>query len=226
MLFDAAPKVLVDKIEMMVRLIRSKGVGIFFVTQSPFDIPDKVLAQLGNKIQHALRAYTPKELKNVRQIAQTFRESEGIDVAEAITSLKTGQAVVSPLDEEGIPVPVDVTLIYPPKSKLGTLSPEKAIALAQQSPFLFKYKERVNRDSAYEMLETRAQLAQREQEELELRERIAKEEAQRAKEEAKNKPKPNTREGHVERFTKNIMGTAGREVGRAIFRGILGTLKR
>lgn len=226
LLFDAAPKVLVDKIEMMVRLIRSKGVGIFFITQSPMDIPDQVLAQLGNKIQHALRAYTPKELKNVRQIAQTFRESEGIDVAEAITSLKTGQAIVSPLDAEGIPKPVDIALIYPPKSKLGTLSPEKVQQLMMQSPFMFKYKERVNRESAYEMLASRAELAKREQEEAELRERIAKEEAQKAKEEAKAKPKASSREGYVERFTKNIMGTAGREVGRAIMRGIFGTLKR
>lgn len=226
LLFDSAPKVLVDKIEMMVRLIRSKGVGIFFITQSPLDIPDAVLAQLGNKIQHALRAYTPKELKNVRLIAQTFRESEGIDVAEAITSLKTGQAVVSPLDAEGIPKPVDIALIYPPKSKLGTLSPEKVAELTAQSPFLFKYKESVNRESAYEMLSSRAELAKREKEEQDLRDRIAKEEAQKAKEEAKAKPRAANREGYVERFTKNIMGTAGREVGRAIMRGIFGTLKR
>ena len=199
---------------MMVRLIRSKGVGIFFITQSPLDIPDAVLAQLGNKIQHALRAYTPKELKNVRLIAQTFRESDAIDVAEAITSLKTGQAVVSPLDAEGIPKPVDIALIYPPKSKLGTLSPEKVAELTAQSPFLFKYKESVNRESAYEMLSSRAELAKREKEEQDLRDRIAKEEAQKAKEEAKAKPRAANREGYVERFTKNIMGTAGK-IGRA-----------
>lgn len=262
LLFDDAPKALVDKIEMMVRLIRSKGVGVFFVTQSPFDIPPNVLAQLGNKIQHALRAYTPQELKNVRQIAQTFREREGIDVAETITQLKTGQALVSLLDEEGIPKPVDVVTIAPPRSHLGTIEAAREQELIQASPFLFKYKERVNRESAYELLTSRAEQLHREKEEAEREERLRKEEAARAKEEAAlqkeelklqaqrereaavqareeakvraaqeraaaaQKRSASSREGYVERFTKNILGTAGREVGRQIMRGILGNLKR
>lgn len=225
LLFDSANKALVDKIEMIIRLIRSKGVGIFFVTQSPLDIPDGVLGQLGNKIQHALRAYTPKELKDVRAIAQTFRETEGLDVAEAITELKTGQAVVSVLDPEGIPTPADVALIFPPKSKLGTLDEAKYPALVQQSPFQFKYKERVNRESAYELLQARAEQMAKEQEELETLARLEKEAKERAKEEAKNKPR-NQREGITERFTKNIAGTVGREVGRTLIRGILGSFKR
>lgn len=226
LLFDSANKALVDKIEMIIRLIRSKGVGIFFITQSPLDIPASILGQLGNKIQHALRAYTPKELKDVRAIAQTFRESEGIDVAEAITGLKTGQAVVSPLDADGIPMPVDIALIYPPKSKLGTLDENRYPQLVAQSPFQFKYKERVNRESAYEMLMTRAEQMAREKEEADTLARLEKEAKDRAKEEAKNKPRPSNREGIGERFTKNIVGTVGREVGRTLIRGILGSLKR
>lgn len=226
LLFDSASKALVEKIEMIIRLIRSKGVGIFFVTQSPLDIPGSVLGQLGNKIQHALRAYTPKELKDVRAIAQTFRESEGLDVAEAITGLKTGQAVVSTLDPEGIPTPADVALIYPPRSKLGTLDELRYPKLVQQSPYLFKYKDRINRESAYEMLTRRAEQMAREKEETETLERLEKEARERAKEEARNKPRTHNREGMAERFTKNIAGTVGREVGRTLIRGILGSFKR
>ena len=187
--------------------------GIFFVTQSPMDIPESVLGQLGNKIQHALRAYTPKELKDVRAIAQTFRESEGLDVAEAITSLQTGQAVVSPLDPDGTPMPADIAMIYPPKSKIGTLAEERYGELMRQSPFLFKYEQRVNRESAYEMLSTRAEQLAREQEAEALRVQLEKEAKEKAKKEAKNSPRSN-REGITERFTKNIAGTVGREVGR------------
>lgn len=225
LLFDDMSKALTDKIEQIIRLIRSKGVGIFFVTQSPMDIPESVLGQLGNKIQHALRAYTPKELKDVRAITQTFRESEGLDVAEAITSLQTGQAVVSPLDPDGTPMPADIAMIYPPKSKIGTLAEERYGELMRQSPFLFKYEQRVNRESAYEMLSTRAEQLAHEQEAEALRVQLEKEAKEKAKKEAKNSPRSN-REGITERFTKNIAGTVGREVGRTLIRGILGSFKR
>ena len=215
LLFDGTSKALIEKIELMVRLIRSKGVGIFFVTQSPLDIPDEISSQLGNKIQHALRAYTPNELKNVRAISKTFREAEGINVEEAITSLRTGEAVVSVLDEKGIPTTADVAMIYPPKSKIGTLSEEMYFPLANQSPFMFKYKEPVNRESAYELLATRAELAAQEAERLALE-----------KERAKLEKKKSSRMTPTESFARNIFGSAGREVGRQIIRGILGSLRK
>lgn len=215
LLFDDAPKALIEKIELMVRLIRSKGVGIFFVTQSPLDIPDEISGQLGNKIQHALRAYTPKELKNVRAIAQTFRAREGIDAEEAITALRTGEALASVLDTEGIPTPADVCMIYPPKSKLGTLSEDMYVTLANQSPFMFKYKERINRESAYELLASRAELQAHEAEEEALR-----------KEQEKLAKKNSNKNTIGESFAKNIFGSAGREVGRQIIRGILGSMRK
>jgi DNA helicase HerA-like ATPase len=121
LLFDEAPKVLLQKIEQVVRLIRSKGVGVYFVTQNPMDVPDSVLAQLGNRIQHALRAYTPAEQKVVKTAAQTFRQNPALDTAEVITQLGTGEALVSFLDEKGRPSMVEQAFILPPQSLMGTI---------------------------------------------------------------------------------------------------------
>jgi hypothetical protein len=152
LLFDDAPKALVGKVEQVVRLIRSKGVGVYFVTQSPLDIPDAVLGQLGNRVQHALRAFTPRDQKAVRAAAETFRASPGLDVATAITELAVGEALVSLLDSKGIPVPVERALIAPPVTRLGPITPEERAQVVASSPRAGVYEQRVDRESAYEIL--------------------------------------------------------------------------
>ncbi|MEE4350015.1 MAG: helicase HerA-like domain-containing protein [Pacificimonas sp.] len=156
LLFDDAPKALVDKIEQVVRLIRSKGVGVFFVTQNPGDVPDEVSAQLGTRIQHALRAFTPREQKAIRAVAETFRPNPGLKVTEAVTELQTGEALTSSLDEDGAPTPVERTLIRPPSTRLGTLSKAERTAVIASSHLGEKYREAVDRESAYEILAARA----------------------------------------------------------------------
>lgn len=152
LLFDGAPKVLVDKIEQVVRLIRSKGVGVYFVTQNPLDLPDSVLGQLGNRVQHALRAFTPRDQKAVKSAAETFRANKEVNVVEAITSLGVGEALISVLDEKGMPTPVEIGLIYPPKSQLSPLSAEERNALVQQDDLYHYYSQYVDNESAFEKL--------------------------------------------------------------------------
>jgi DNA helicase HerA-like ATPase len=152
LLFDGAPKVLLDKVEQVVRLVRSKGVGVYFATQNPIDIPDKVASQLGNRVQHALRAFTPKDAEALRKAALTFRANPGVDVASAITELKVGEALVSVLDESGAPTPVERTLIRPPASRIGPLSDDERKVVIAASELDDKYRTPVDRDSAYEML--------------------------------------------------------------------------
>ncbi len=153
LLFNNASKQLMEKIEQMIKLIRSKGVGIFFCTQSPSDIPDTVLAQLSNRIQHSLRAYTPAEIKAVKKAADSFRQNPDINVSEAITNMKTGQALVSALDEDGAPTIVQITKILPPKSSMD-MAPDSAIAKAIRSDSIYgKYEEDVDPESAYEMMD-------------------------------------------------------------------------
>ncbi len=153
MLFDSAPKVLLEKIEQVVKLIRSKGVGIYFITQNPKDIPDGVLSQLGNKVQHALRAYTPKEQKDAKAAAQSFRENPDFDTYETLTSLGTGEALISVLDEDGIPTIVKKSTILPPQSQMGALDDEIRKMQITDSLLYTKYSESVDRDSAYEFLQ-------------------------------------------------------------------------
>ncbi len=160
LLFDEAPKVLVDKIEQLVKLIRSKGVGVYFITQNPADIPNAVLAQLSNRVQHALRAFTPQEQKAVKAAAQSFRTNPAFDTQKAITELGVGEALVSTLDEKGVPTMVERTLIHPPLSLVGPITPEQRNAAIQQSPLMGKYEQEINRESAYEMLAAKAQNAQ------------------------------------------------------------------
>jgi hypothetical protein len=156
LLFEDAPKVLLDKVEQVVRLIRSKGVGVFFVTQNPADIPDDVLGQLGNRVQHALRAFTPKDQKAVRAAAETFVTNPQLDAAAAVTRLAVGEALVSTLGEGGVPGMVERTLIRPPASRLGPATPAERAAVLKASPVAAVYDAPVDRESAYERLAVRA----------------------------------------------------------------------
>ena len=156
LLFDGAPKPLLDKIEQVVRLIRSKGVGVYFVTQSPLDIPEDVLGQLGLKIQHALRAFTPKDRQVIKAVTQGFRAKPGVDVERVVTELETGEALVSALDAKGAPQPVSRTLIAPPESRIGPIDATERADKVSRSPFRGKYDQGIDRESAYEMLKARA----------------------------------------------------------------------
>ena len=156
LLFDDAPKALEDKIEQVVRLIRSKGVGVFFVTQNPIDIPEEVAGQLGNRVQHALRAFTPRDKKAIKAAADTFRINEDLDVEEAITELRVGEALVSTLMEDGAPSVVQRTLIKPPRSRLGPITPKERAIMKSISPVEGKYDEAIDRESAEEVLAQKA----------------------------------------------------------------------
>ncbi len=156
LLFNEAPKALREKIEQVVRLIRSKGVGIYFVSQNPLDIPDEVLGQLGNRVQHALRAFTPRDQKAVKAAAETFRPNPKLSVATVILELGVGEALVSTLDEKGIPSVVERALIYPPRTQLPPISPEERQQAIRQSPVYGHYEKTLDRESAYEILRARA----------------------------------------------------------------------
>ncbi|GIW25637.1 helicase HerA-like domain-containing protein [Meiothermus sp.] len=156
LLFDEAPKALREKIEQVVRLIRSKGVGVYFVSQNPLDIPDEVLGQLGNRVQHALRAFTPRDQKAVKAAAETFRPNPKLDLATVILEMGVGEALVSTLDEKGIPSVVERALVYPPRTQLPPLSPEERKQVIQQSPVYGRYEKALDRESAYEILRGRA----------------------------------------------------------------------
>gem|GEM_PF-6128485 len=150
---------MVDKIEQVVRLIRSKGVGVYFVTQNPLDLPESVLGQLGNRIQHALRAFTPRDQKAVKSAAETFRANPGVNVVEAITTLGVGEALISILDEKGMPTPVEIAMVYPPKSQLAPLSNEERNALVKQDDLYAYYSQYVDNESAFEVLNGQQQVA-------------------------------------------------------------------
>jgi DNA helicase HerA-like ATPase len=155
LLFNDAPKALMDKIEQVVRLIRSKGVGVYFVTQNPIDVPDKVLAQLGNRVQHALRAFTPRDQKAVAAAAQTFRPNPKLDTAQVITELGKGEALVSFLEGNGTPAMVERVMIRPPTGRIGPITPEERKAIMGKSPVKGKYDTTIDSESAYEMLAKR-----------------------------------------------------------------------
>jgi hypothetical protein len=156
LLFNDAPDALLEKIEQVIRLIRSKGVGIYFVTQNPLDVPDVVLGQLGNRVQHALRAFTPRDQKAVKAAAQTFRQNKELDVEAAITELGVGEALVSFLNDKGQPTVVDRALIYPPQSQLPPLTAAESDQIIKQSELFGHYEKVLDRESAYEMLKARA----------------------------------------------------------------------
>jgi DNA helicase HerA-like ATPase len=210
LLFDRAPRVLVDRIEQVVRLIRSKGVGVYFVTQNPTDIPDDVLGQLGNRIQHALRAYTPKDQKAVRAAAQTFRKNPNLDTEAAIQELGIGEALVSTLDVKGVPTIVDKTLIIPPSSQLSPLSATERQRVLDDSPLLGKYDELLDRDSAHERLLKRA----------EKKAQIASETTT----EVRPKRAGRQKQSFWESITKTVVRSVGSSVGRQIGRTLLKSL--
>ena len=226
LLFDDAPKILLNKIEQVVRLIRSKGVGVYFVTQNPRDLPDEILGQLGNRIQHALRAYTPADRKKVVTAAETFRTNPAFDTVQAITELGTGEALISCLDEKGSPGVVDRSFILPPQSKFGTIDDYLRKQIITGSSLYYKYNQAIDRESAYEILIKRNERAieelKLEKERLELEKMKAKE----AKELEKLKSKRSSRMTPVEKVTNSAMSAIGREIGRSLIRGVLGSLKR
>lgn len=217
LLFNDAPKVLLDKIEQVVRLIRSKGVGVYFISQSPLDIPEEILGQLGLKIQHALRAFTPKDQKAVRIVAETFRANPKIDTASVITELGVGEALVSTLNEEGIPTKVEQILIRPPESRIGPMNNEERQEQISRSPLKGRYDTALDRESAYEMLIERNKHAMAMQEELEA------EEAQ-AKAEKKSSSRKSTRQTPTEAFIKSAARSIGTTLGNRLIRGVLGSL--
>jgi DNA helicase HerA-like ATPase len=154
-LFNDAPKALMDKIEQVVRLIRSKGVGVYFVTQNPIDVPDKVLAQLGNRVQHALRAFTPRDQKAVAAAAQTFRSNPKLDTAQVIMELGKGEALVSFLEGNGTPAMVERIMVRPPSARIGPITPEERKVIMDRSPVKGKYDTTIDSESAYEILQKR-----------------------------------------------------------------------
>jgi DNA helicase HerA-like ATPase len=225
LLFNDAPRALLEKVEQVVRLIRSKGVGIYFVTQNPRDLPDTVLAQLGNRIQHALRAYTPSERKGVKAAAQSFRENPNFDSEEVITDLGTGEALVSTLDEKGAPGIVQRTLIRPPSSRLGPATDTERKAEMQDSPVLGIYDDAVDRESAYEIL------LEREEDAADAAEQRAKEEerAKKALETKKAKAptrRRSTRMTTTERAVNTATRTLVRDLSKYVLRGIFGGRSR
>ncbi|WP_372882652.1 helicase HerA-like domain-containing protein [Psychromonas sp.] len=218
LLFDQAPKVLIDKIEQVVRLIRSKGVGIYFITQSPLDIPEDILGQLGLKIQHALRSFTPNDRKVIKSVAQAFPPNPDFDTEIAITDLGIGEALVSVLDNKGRPLPVQRTLIRPPESFIGPLTEQDRQDRITRSPLAGRYDNVVDRESAYEILKDRAKQMQAQQEQAELENKNKKN---------SDKAKPTggrQRQSTMEAFIKSAARAIGSQVGRQVIRGIMGSI--
>ena len=227
LLFKDAPKALVEKVEQVVRLIRSKGVSVWFITQNPTDIPDSVLGQLGNRVQHALRAYTPNDQKYVRAAAKSFRENPAFNTEEAIQSLAVGEALVSLLDSDGIPGVVQKANILPPHSSMQAAEESDIRRSVNNSPLYDKYSTAEDRQSAYEELTEAAQeAAETAKEEAEAKQK-AKEEKERKKEEEKaaREKERKFKNSVVGKVTNSAINTIGREVGRSLIRGIMGSLK-
>ena len=185
LLFDDAPPALLEKVEQVVRLIRSKGVGVYFITQNPIDIPDKIAGQLGNRIQHALRAFTPRDQQAVKTAAETFRANPNVDVATVITELKVGEALVSLLQADGSPSPVERTLIKPPSSRVGPVTPEERKVLIQTDAIGSKYDTLIDRESAQELLAAKSQEAAAAAAEAAAKTEAEKQAAAQAKEDAR-----------------------------------------
>ncbi len=213
LVFNNAPRALLEKIEEVVRMIRSKGVGIYFVTQSPLDIPDTVLGQLGNRIQHALRAYTPKDLKAVRAVAQTFRVNPGLNIEQALTELGVGEALVSTLQDKGIPGIVDRCLICPPTSRIGPITDQERGAAKSSSPVGSRYNVALDRESAAEVLLKRTEQAASK--------------SSRPETPAKPEPKRSShRQSATEAAAKSFLRSVSTTLGREIMRGILGAIRK
>ena len=235
LLFKDTPKALLQKIEQVVKLIRSKGIGVYFITQNPSDIPDEVLAQLGNKVQHALRAYTPAEQKGIKAAAQSYRANPDFDTAEIITNLGIGEAVVSFIEDDGAPAMVRKAKVLPPQSYLGAIDDMMRAAVISMSDLAEKYKDMVDRDSAYEFLqrlqveisqkqeeERQAETARKEAEkqaeierkEAEKQEKVAQKEAERQAKEAEKEEKK--KKDAIKKGVAAVAGTAAGTIGRQI----------
>ena len=233
LLFEDAPKALQDKIGQVVRLIRSKGVGVYFVTQNPIDIPEEVAGQLGNRVQHALRAFTPRDQKAIKAAAQTFRTNERLDVETAITELRVGEALVSLLQEDGSPTPVERTLVRPPRSRLGPLSPKERAIIQSISPVAGKYDETVDRESAEEMLKARGEEAAAAAAAAKAGKEEAKAAAERAKLEARQRAVDAREQARLERqrranpsLGEDLVRQVGRSVQRQVVNKVAGSLIR
>jgi hypothetical protein len=202
-----------ERIVQVVRLIRSKGIGVYFVTQNPLDLPDPVLGQLGNRVQHALRAFTPKDQKNVKGAAETLRPNPAFDTVKIITELGTGEALISMLDEKGSPVPVERALVYPPHSRITPLTTEERSPVIRNSPFFTGYMNPIDRESAYEELKKKAEMAPKLPEE-------------KAKETVKKPPgtSPSASGDILGSAAKSAAHAMGSQLGREILRGVLGSL--
>ncbi len=224
LLFDRAPQALLDKIEQVVRLIRSKGVGVYFITQSPLDIPTDILGQLGARIQHALRAFTPRDKKAVKTAAETFRPNPAIDTEEAITQLGTGEALVSTLDDKGAPSPVERVLICPPASRIGPLNDAERNDMLSRSPIKGRYDALQDRESAYEMLQKRAEEEARTAAAERARQEEEKRRVQEQREQRRGSSRQSVGEAIVKSVARSVSSTIGRQIGRQIIRGVLGSL--
>ncbi|MCX7837953.1 MAG: DUF853 domain-containing protein [Anaerolineae bacterium] len=215
LLFNDAPQALMEKIELVVRLVRSKGVGVFFITQNPLDIPDIVLGQLGNRVQHALRAYTPRDQKAVRAAAETFRVNPELDTEKAILELGVGEALVSFLDEKGVPGIVQRAFIVPPHSQIGAITPQQRQQIMRQSLVAGHYERTVDRESAYELLKQRAEQAARQKE-------VTQPKATRAP----SRQTDDLMTAFMKSAGRAIASQAGREITRGILGSLLGTSRR
>ena len=238
LLFNDAPKPLLERIELVVRLVRSKGVGVYFVTQNPLDIPDSVLAQLGNRVQHALRAFTPRDQKAVKSAAETMRQNPGLDIETAITELAVGEALISFLDEKGRPGITERLYVIPPCSQIGIITPEQRQALIANSIVAGVYDKTLDRESAYEIIKGRtaanmASPADAAQQGQDIVKEAGKEAVDAAADEASGGwlggitdmfggGKKRTRASVGEQLVKSAASSIGREVGRQIIRGVLG----
>ncbi|AZQ66345.1 DUF853 family protein [Silicimonas algicola] len=232
LLFEDAPKALVDKVEQVARLIRSKGVGVYFVTQNPDDVPEDILGQLGNRVQHALRAFTPKDQKALRQASETYRANPRFSTEQAIREVGTGEAVTSMLEAKGAPGIVERTLIRPPSSQLGPITPSERRDVQNASPVAGKYDKLMDRESAHEILTKRAGDAARQAEEAERAEAEAEEQEREYKQarryEADRVGRSTSRstrsDGVGDKITKMVVRELTGTTGRRIVRGILGGL--
>ncbi|WP_260482592.1 DUF853 domain-containing protein [Sphingomicrobium flavum] len=233
LLFDDAPKALMDKVEQVVRLIRSKGVSVFFITQNPIDIPDTVAGQLGNRVQHALRAFTPRDQRAVKAAAETFRVNPPVDVGTAITELRVGEALVSTLDRKGAPIPVERVLMKPPRARAGPLTAEERKVMMASDEVGSKYDQLLDRVSAEEVLAERASqaaanaaAAKKAEEEAEAAEKARKEKERASRSSRSSSRRMSTTEKAINSATRSMASSIGRQIGNALLRGILGSMKR
>lgn len=215
LLFNEAPKALLTQIEQVVRLIRSKGIGVYFITQNPVDIPDSVLGQLGNRVQHALRAYTPKDQKAIKAAAETFRQNPNFDITQVIIELGVGEALISFLDEKGRPNIVEKAFVVPPHSQIGPISAEQRQSIMNSSDMKKKYQNLFDRDSAYEQLQNKI--------EKPIEEKETKSSREKTDSKARGVRKSDT---IMDTVAKTVNSTIGRQVARELVRGLLGSFLR